>query len=159
MQNIKQLVERKNNSDTNSSQQKPKMDEENLMKSSAISASLTTKPMKVKKPKIGFKKLTCLGYPKALDTSGRYRKRFGIHVDYVGEDDKVHTKLVKFGKIGDSEYVDHGNEEMRCRIVNRIKQDVTPIQGDFYRFYLLNSTERNIGQAYINLRSALGLSI
>lgn len=168
MNRIKELVERKNvtsssdvqksirltSGDTNKSDSETPEDSkwsvrQGYSKGKAVSSAV----MKAPKPKkVPFKSLIALGYPEKLDTSGRYRRRFIIHVKYVGEDNQTHQKAVKFGKVGDSEYIDHGNEEARKRILAKLRDDTTPIDSDFYRAYLLNSNESSIEQAWMNLR-------
>ena len=50
----------------------------------------------------------------------------------------VHKKTVKFGKIGQNEFIDHKNKEEREKLLKSMKSYHNPFKANHWRFYLLN---------------------
>jgi hypothetical protein len=75
------------------------------------------------------------------------KKRFSVNVQYTLKGEmkdgkpRVHTKKVKFGKLGDSEleFIHHQNEYKKQVFLKRVNKEVSPLSPKWWRIYILNN--------------------
>ena len=70
-------------------------------------------------------------------THPRIRKRFFITFVYK-KNGEVHKKTVKFGKVDQSEYIDHKDKEVKDKLIKSMKAYHNPFKSNHWRFHLLN---------------------
>ena len=123
-------------------------------------AGVTKKIQKFKRKDYADAQLIHIGLPRKLIHSGasKCRKRFGVDIHFIDKKTgKKRTKLVRFGKEGKEEFVDHHDVLKRQKCISKLSNDENWMHGNFYKLNLLNSKFDNVYDAHKALISNLGL--
>lgn len=108
-----------------------------------------------KKPfdRSSVKDIISIGYPEPVKIGGKSKKRFRVSVRYVDKDLKQRIKTLFFGKVGDKEFIDDGDEMKRIKTINSLKKMGDIFEGNFYRAHILNGDTTDILKNYSLLLS------
>jgi len=95
-------------------------------------------------------KITHIGFPQKLTASQHCKKKYQVEMKFLDQDGKEKSKLVRFGRLGKEDFIDHGDEDKRRRTISRLTQTDNCLHGNFYSLYLLNN-KSDIYESYKNL--------
>jgi hypothetical protein len=94
------------------------------------------------------KDVISIGYPEPVKVGGKSKKRFRVSIRYVDKDLKQRIKTLFFGRVGDKEYIDDGDEGRRIKTINSLKKMGDIFEGNFYRAHILNGDTTDILKNY-----------
>lgn len=160
MNNLSELINLHNKSKhkiTNTSTGELDVMEEHKDRTSDV-PGVTKKIQKFKRADYADGELIHIGLPERLKPSDKCRKRFAVNVRFIDKKTgKKRSKLVRFGKEGKDEFIDHKDAIKRERCIAKLGNDENWLHGNFYKLYLMNSNSENIYDAHKALVNHLGL--
>lgn len=114
----------------------------------------SAKSKKIKKPAklwLPGYKFTAIDRPQELKDL-KSKKKWIIRFDYDddGNPPKRHTKLVRFGRKGQEDYVEHKDVAKKEKYLNSLRNPTNPFKGNFWNLHILNTTT-DMQDNYIDL--------
>lgn len=96
--------------------------------------------------------LISVGPPRLLEISPNCQKKYALDVRYFNPEKRMEgSKLIRFGREGDNDFIEHKDPMKRARTLARLTETDNFLDPNFYRAYLLNSRFDNIDDAYAEL--------
>lgn len=122
-----------------------------------MSGILRKKIQKFKRADYTKAKLKYIGYPRPFKATPQCQRRFEVEVQFNDQNNKLRKRLVRFGRKGKEEFIDHKDNIKRINTLNKLSNLDNFLDPNFYRATLLNSRHPEIKDAYFELVETLGL--